>query len=191
MNYIIAGTSRCGKTMLVNMLVRNLKGFSKISIDNIKCAFEETVPSLNINFEDGVGNTKILPDFFESFFRGAMYKDIEDGLSYVAEGDGLPFEKLLSLNQDENIKVIFLGKPSISEKEYFEEIRFFEGKYLFSEWTKALSDEELLENCRVWITRSKEYKRLCKKHGIDFFDTSFCQREVVEKIFNMIKSENV
>lgn len=51
MNYIIAGTSRCGKTMLVNKIVKELNGFSKLSIDNIIDSFEKTIPQVNINFK--------------------------------------------------------------------------------------------------------------------------------------------
>lgn len=190
MNYIIAGTSRCGKTMLTNKIVKELNGFSKISIDTMIGAFKHTIPQVDINFENGQGNKDYLPKFIEDFFYGAMDKDNNIGLYYVIEGDGLPFSKLLELNKHEDIELIILGKTTISIKEYFDEIRYYEGKYLYSEWTKRLSDEELEISCKNWISRSKEYEKLCKENNIKFYDTSYQQELVVNKIFEKIKSNN-
>ena len=187
MNYIIAGTSRCGKTMLTNKIIKELKGFSKISIDNIIGSFEHALPQVDINFKNGKGNNKFLPEFIDDFLIGAMDKDNDMGLYYILEGDGLPFSKLLKLNKNKNIKLIILGKASICLKDYFDETRYYEGKYLYSEWTKYLSDSELKVNCENWINRSKEYQRLCNENDVDFYDTSYKQQEVVNKIFEKIK----
>lgn len=188
MNYIIAGTSRCGKTMLTNKIVKELKGFSKISIDNIIGTFEHTIPQLNINFKNDMGNKEFLPEFVNDFLIGAMDKDNDIGLYYVLEGDGLPFSKLLELSNHKNIELIILGKASISIQEYFEEIRYYEGKYLYSEWTQNLSDEELRIKCKNWIDRSKNYQKLCKNNNIDFYDTSYEQKLLINKIFERIKN---
>lgn len=191
MNYIIAGTSRCGKTMITNKIVKELNGFSKISIDNMISAFDHTLPQLDINFKDGKGNKEFLPKFLDNFLIGAMDKDNDIGLYYVLEGDGLSFTKLLELNKHKNIELIVLGKASISLQEYFDEIRYYEGKYLYSEWTKPLSDDELKLNCGNWINRSKEYKRLCEENNIKFYDTSYGQEEVVNMIFDKIKKQSI
>lgn len=191
MNYIIAGTSRSGKTMLANKICRNLKGFSKISIDNIIGAFEHTIPQVNINFKGGCGNQILLSDFIDKFLIGAMDKDNDIGLNYVLEGDGIHFSKLLELNKNKNIKIIILGKPSLSVQEYVDEIRYYEGKYLYSEWTKSLNDIELTNLCETWINRSKEYKNLCIKYNILFYDTSYQQEIVINDIFEKIKIENI
>lgn len=191
MNYIIAGTSRCGKTMLTNKIIKELNGFSKISIDNMIGAFEHTLPQVDINFKDGLGNKKVFPEFIDDFLIGAMDKDNDIGLYYILEGDGLPFNKLLELNKNKDIELIILGKPSISLQEYFDEIRFYEGKYLYSEWTRVLSDNELKLNCENWINRSKKYQELCKENNINFYDTSYNQKEVVNKIFEKIKNKNI
>lgn len=187
MNYIIAGTSRCGKTMLTNKIVKGLNGYSKISIDNIIGAFEHTIPQIDINFKNGKGNEKYLPEFITDLFIGAMYKDNDIGLYYVIEGDGLPFSKLLELNSHKDIKLIVLGKSTISVQEYFDEIRYYEGKYLYSEWTIPLSDDELKINCENWINRSKEYKKLCEENDISFYDTSYKQEKVINEIFEKIR----
>lgn len=191
MNYIIAGTSRCGKTMLTNKIVKELNGFSKISIDNMIGVFEHKLPQVDINFKDGKGNKEFLPEFIDDFLIGAMDKDNDIGLYYILEGDGLPFTKLLELNMHKDIKLIILGKASISLQEYFDEIRYYEGEYLYSEWTKHLSDDELKLNCQNWINRSKEYRELCKDNNIDFYDTSYNQEEVVNKIFEKIRNQKI
>lgn len=187
MNYIIVGTSRSGKTMLTNKICKELNGFSKISIDNMIGAFEHNIPQLNINFKNGQGNKSLLPEFVDDFLIGAMDKDNDIGLYYVLEGDGLPFSKLLDLNKHENIKLIILGKSSISVQEYVDEIRYYEGKYLYSEWTRILSDSELIQLCENWINRSKDYQNLCKEYNIPFYDTSYQQKVVIDEIFEKIK----
>lgn len=191
MNYIIAGTSRCGKTMLVNKVVKELNGFSKLSIDNIIDTFEKIIPQVNINFKNGIGNKELLPNFVDYFLKGAMYKDNDIGLFYILEGDGISFEKLLELNNDKDIELIMLGKASISEQEYFEEIRYYEGKYLYSEWTQRLEDKELKQKCKEWILRSKEYEKLCNENNVKFFDTSYSQVKTVNEIFEYIKKEQM
>ena len=88
-----------------------------------------------------------------------MDKDNDIGLNYVIEGDGLPFTKLLELNNHKNIELIILWKNNISIEEYFEKIRYYEAKYLYSEWTRNLTDDELKINCKNWINRNKEYQK--------------------------------
>lgn len=188
MNYIIIGTSRSGKTMLTNKLCREIPGFCKISIDNLKGTFEKIIPELKIDFYNGIGNKEILPNFLDCFFKGAIDKDEKDGLSYVMEGDGLEFEKILEFSKQDNIKVIVLGKSSLTTQDYFNEIRYYEGKYLYSEWTKKLNNQELFKRCNEWITRSKEYKKLCKQYEIDFYDTSFNQNDVINNIVDIVKN---
>lgn len=191
MNYIIAGTSRCGKTMLTNKVVKELSGFSKISIDNIVSAFKNTLPQVEINFKGGKGNKRFLPGFIDDFLIGAMDKDNDMGLYYVLEGDELPFSKLLELNNHKDIELIILGKASISTQEYFDEIRYYEDKYLYSEWTKSLSDDELKLSCENWINRSKEYQKLCEENNISFYDTSYKQEDIINEIFEKIRKQNI
>ena len=51
MNYIIKGTSRCGKTMLANMIAQKLVGYSKFSTDNFIGAFMNSMPEMVNSFQ--------------------------------------------------------------------------------------------------------------------------------------------
>ena len=53
MNYIVRGTSRCGKTMLANMVVQKLDGYNKLLTDNFIGAFYSSMPSMDINHNGG------------------------------------------------------------------------------------------------------------------------------------------
>ena len=66
MNYIIKGTSRCGKTMLTNLIVQKLVGYNKFSTDNFIGAFYSSMPQLKINHESGDGMKELFPNFLKS-----------------------------------------------------------------------------------------------------------------------------
>ena len=93
-------------------------------------------------------------------------------------------------NSREDTTVICLGKPSLPRDEYFKEVRHFEVLYLYGEWTKRLEDEELYRYVDYWITEANRIKKMAKEKGFLFFDTSYNQEEVINKIFKQIEKEN-
>ena len=189
MNLLILGTSRCGKTMLSNMISSEIVGYSKIPIDALKETFKEVFPSLNIDFSKGDGNTKDFPLFLERYFDRCIYKDNKNGMFYLIEGAGIPKEEVLKFKNKPNTKIIFLGKTQLSPVEYFKQIRHYEDIYDYGRWTKRLEDEKLLSWATDWIRKSKTYKEFCEQNDLLFFDTSFNQVEVLKSIVEKIKNK--
>lgn len=190
MNYIIKGTSRCGKTMLTNLIVQKLVGYNKFSTDNFIGAFVSAMPELEINHERGKGMKKLFPEFLKSLLNNSKTKDNKLGLYYVLEGVDISEEVLEEFDKHDDVTIICLGKPQLTREEYFKQVRHYEEIYLYGEWTKRLSDEELYRYCDYWINEANYIKKLAEEKGYLFFDTSFEQEKVIKGIFNKIKKSN-
>jgi len=190
MNYIIKGTSRCGKTMLTNLIVQQLVGYNKLSTDILIGTFNKVMPNEKINHENGKGMTKTFPEFLKSLIVSCKRKDNKLGLYYVLEGVDIADDLLEDFNNMPDVTVICLGKPSLTREEYFKEVRHFEEIYLYGEWTKRLTDEELYKYCDYWIDEANYIKKLAEEKGYLFFDTSYNQEKVIKDIFNKVKHSN-
>ena len=189
MNLVIMGKSRCGKTMLTNLICSNLKGYSKISLDYLVMTFKKVFADLNLEYYKNKENQ--FTQFVEEYFSNCIHKDNNCGIHYVLEGADLPKETISRLKGMKDTKVIFLGKTKLEPKEFFEEIRKYENGLSTGGWTKRLDDETLLSWCTDWIKKSKEYKEFCKENGIEFFDTSINQTEVLQEILNKVKNNTI
>ena len=142
MNYIIKGTSRCGKTMLTNLIVQKLVGYNKFSTDNFIGAFMASMPQTEINHSSGKGMKKLFPEFLKHLMNNTKKKDNKLDLYYVLEGVDITEELLEEFNKQDDVTIICLGKPQLTREEYFKEVRYFEKKYLYGEWT-------YIENAKV------------------------------------------
>lgn len=191
MNYIIKGTSRCGKTMLTNLIVQNLVGYNKLSTDNLIGAFNKCMPKLEINHNSGKGMKELFPAFVKNLVMNSKEKDNKIGLFYVLEGVDISNDLLEFFNNQTDFVVICLGKPQLSREEYFKQVRCYENKYLYGEWTKRLTDQELLKYCDYWIKEANQLQTLCKEKGYLFFDTSFNQEKVINNVFKKIKANKL
>lgn len=191
MNYIVRGTSRCGKTMLANMVVQQLVGYNKLSTDNFIGAFHSSMPSLDINHSSGKGMKKKFPEFLKNLFDNSKKKDNKLDLFYILEGVDISDELLEYFHSQPDTTVICLGKPRLTREEYFTQVRYYEKRYLYGEWTKRLTDEELYTYCDYWINEANEIKAMCEEKGYLFFDTSFNQEKVIKGIFKKIKKKQI
>lgn len=185
MNIVIMGKSRCGKSTLANLICKNKKGYSKISLDYLVMTFKKVFGELNIKYYSN--EETLFTKFVEEYFDNCIYKDNECGICYVLEGANLPIKTILRLKELKNTKVIFLGKTQITTQDFFDEIRKYEKGLPTGGWTKRLSDETLLSWCSDWIEKSKEYKNFCEKNDIEFIDTSINQNDVFQLFLNKLK----
>ena len=189
MNLIIMGKSRCGKTMLANMICKKLAGYSKISLDYLVMTFKKVLPELNLEYYKNKENQ--YTKFVETYFDNCIYKDNACGINYVLEGADLPKEVVLRLKNMKNTKVIFLGKTQLSANEFFDEIRKHEKGLSTGGWTKKLDDQTLLAWCGDWIKKSFEFKEFCEENQIDYFDTSINQTQVLQDILARVENESL
>lgn len=182
MNLIILGNSRSGKTMLARQICLNIAGYSIISMDYLVMTFKKIFPELNVDY---YGKTEtIFTKFIEEYLNICTHKSC--GINYIFEGATLPMEAIERLNSNPNNQIIFLGKPNISPQDFFDEIRKYEKSLETGGWTKSLNNETLFSWCTDWIKKAKKQQEYCKENNIEFFDTSFNQKEVINNIVNKL-----
>jgi hypothetical protein len=114
------GTSRSGKTILTNMIASQIVGYSKISTDALRMTFKQTLPQTEIDFSKGKGNSQDFPNFLECYFDICTHNDNKHKMYHIIEGTPLPEEYVLRFAQKPNTKVIYLGKPSLMPKQFFD-----------------------------------------------------------------------
>ena len=123
MNYVIKGSSRCGKTLLANMIAQRLVGYSKFSTDNLIKAFVSAMPEAEINRENGKGMKECFPKFLLNLLNNTKKRDNNLDIHYVLEGADISDEILEEFNKQDDVTVICMGKPGLTKEEYFKEIR--------------------------------------------------------------------
>lgn len=186
MNLIIMGNSRSGKTMLARKICSSIAGFSIISMDHLVMTFKKVFPDLQIDYY-GKEET-VFTKFIEQYLDNVSYKSWD--INFIFEGARLPYTVIERLKQNPQNKIIFLGKPNIKPKDFFDEIRKYEKGLVTGGWTKSLDDNKLLSWCTDWIKKAQKQQEYCKQNDIMFFDTSFNQMDVLDNIVNEFKKKN-
>lgn len=182
-NIAIFGSSRSGKSTLSKMLSKKYPNYHIIIGDDIRWAFQETLPNNNINSKGGIGMVEDFPNFLSCLF----YKSIKRNkgiFNYIVETCDITPQKASKLFNKEDTVLLFLGTPNQTIEQHFKEIRKYETE---SDWTYDRNDEHILEHSKHWITKSKEYEKECKKLNIWYVDTSFNRTEVLENTFHMLE----
>ena len=76
-----------------------------------------------------------------------------------------------------------LGYPKLSPKEVLSNVRKYEGKF---DYTKVMSDDELLSVVSRHVEYSKEFEEECKNLVLQFYDTSYNRNDVLIHIIDKI-----
>lgn len=87
------------------------------------------------------------------------------------------------INEDESI-VVYMGYPSITPEEKLSQMREHDTKF---DWTRNLSDEELLELLGHHIETSKNLKQEAEENGFTFIDTSYNRDETIKRTFDKLE----
>ena len=181
-NIIIGGSCRAGKSMLAKRLLKEYPSLNYIATDHIRTALIYAQPYKNFDNEDFDEYRKFVYKLFE---RNKQYNKI--GMFLMFEGGHFSIDEFLSLYTSEDTIGIFVGKPNLSEQEYFDEIRAHEGEH---NWTKRHSDEKLKEFVKSYHKKNLEEAEQVKKLNLDnlfYLDTSFNQLEKIDAFIEAIK----
>ncbi len=167
MLYIIGGASRSGKTLLSRRAVVE-KQIPYFPLDALFGTLAHGAPELGVRYEDSLLNrpTKMWPmakHLFNFFFK-------EEG-AYLIEGDSiLPSQINELILEKKAIKCCFLGYTEMSKDGKLALVRkHHQGEI---DWTKGISDEEMLPMIDEMIQFSKYLQEECAKYGIKYFDVS-------------------
>ncbi len=182
-NIAIFGSSRAGKSTLSRMISQKHPFYHIIIGDDIRGAFQNTLPKTNINVTGGIGMVDDFPNFLASLF----YKNIKRNkgyFNYIVETCDMTPKKALELLNNDNTIILFLGTPSLTVEQHFNEIRKYQTE---RDWTYDRNDELLLDHCVRWIDKSKQYEKECKELNIWYVDTSFDRPKVLNDTLKQIE----
>ena len=177
-NILILGAARSGKSTLANMLSDEL-GHNIISVDAFIGAFQENYPELGMSYH--TGNNHMVAPFVASYANAVIYNHPKS--KFVVEGYHIKLADAVKLFGDK-FKIVVLGYPKLSPKEVLSNVRKYEGKF---DYTKAMSDDELLSVVSRHVEYSKKFEEECKNLGLQFYDTSYNRNDVLSHIINKIR----
>lgn len=178
-NIYLVGPSRCGKTTTASILQEKY-GYTHIIMDAVIETMSEVAPQLGIkhgNLEsEEFRNFLIL--YSKNLFKYTRHNIID------LEVLNPSFAKAM-INADEST-AIYMGYPSITPEEKLQQMRKYDSKF---DWTRNLSDEELIKLLTTHIETSRKLQEEATNHGFEFIDTSFNREEVIrESIERMIST---
>lgn len=184
-NIAIFGSSRAGKSTLSKMIVKKYPQYHVIIGDDVRGAFEEVFPKMEINSKNGQGMKEDFPNFISTLF----YKNIKSNsgeFHYIIETCDVEPKKAKELFSKENTQIIFLGVPRRTEEEHIRTIRDYETE---RDWTYNRTEEEIERHAKTWIQKSKQFEKECKELGILFIDTSKDRENKLKEAMELLFKE--
>lgn len=182
MLYILGGVSRGGKSIIANRLVVE-KSLPFFCIDLLITALQKGVPDLEIKHgQEFISKAEKLWPIVKPLMEHQVNKD----RSYLIEGDGILPSQIAELinSHPHKIKACFVGFSEISSQDKFKQVKdLIVSK---DDWTKNISDRELLGSIKDMIEDSKYLKVECRKYNISYFDSSRNFQEYLEKVFQYL-----
>ena len=159
---LILGAARSGKTTLAQMLHKQL-GYNIVSVDSFITAFEQNYPQLGFKHH---GNNRDIAPFAASYVKSFIYNYPQ--AKFAVEGYHIRPEDAVKLFDNKQFEIVVLGYPQLSPQEAFDNVK----KY------------DVLSMVIRHVEHSKEFKRECQRLGLNFTDTSYNRRQVLD---NLIK----
>lgn len=182
-NIAIFGSSRSGKSTLSRMISKKFPNYHIISGDDIRNTFADVLPQNNINSKGGSGMVEDFPNFLSTLFYKSIKRNNEE-FGYIVETCDITPNKAKELFSKDNTILLFIGTPNQTVEDHFNEIKKYQTQ---KDWSYGRSDERIMEHCKYWIPKSKEYERECRKLNIWYVDTSFNRMEVLENTLNRLE----
>lgn len=184
MLYILGGASRSGKTLLSRRAVveRQIPYFP---LDALFGAMVHGAPEFKMKYEDSLMDR---PQKMWPLLRHLINVFFAEERGYLLEGDTiLPNQVNELVVEQKEVRCCFLGYTELNKEEKLALVRkFHQGE---RDWTKGISDEEMLPMIDEMIQFSKYLKEECSKYGIKYFDVSHDFEGVRNEAFEYLFAE--
>lgn len=182
MLYIVGGSSRAGKTMLAEELLR-AKGIPYLSLDWIMMGFTIGIPEYGVH-------DKLFPDeiairlwsFYKAMFENMLAFDTD----IIIEGEAIlpDLIHMLIKEHPDKIRVCFLGYVEEDINKKLKEIRMYSNPK--SDWLEDKSDEYVIGHIRNMMAHSTLIEETCIKNKMKYFDTTKNFKKTLEEAFNYL-----
>jgi hypothetical protein len=184
MLYVIGGASRSGKTLLSRRAVVE-KQIPYFPLDALFGAMVWGAPDFKMKYEDSLLERPIKMWPLAKHLLNFFFKEESE---YLIEGDSiLPSQINELITEQQPVKCCFLGYTELSKDEKLALIR--EHHQGAIDWTKNISNEEMLPMIDEMIQFSKHLQEECAKYGIKYFDVSHDFEGVRNEAFEYLFSE--
>lgn len=181
MIFILGGASRSGKTLLSRKAVAD-KGIPYFPLDALFGALAEGAPQLGVTWNQSFIERaeKMWP-----ITKPALGYFFHEELEFLIEGDAiLPKQVRELIDEGNSARSCFLGYSKLSIEDKFSQIRaHHQGD---RDWTKGISDNEMLGYVDQMIEFSKYLEVECSINDIPYFDTSHDFQGPRERAFNYL-----
>ena len=168
MIYLISGTSRSGKTLLAQQLMKE-QGIPYLSLDWLVMGFTNGIPSYGIH--DKLWPHEIaekLWDYLKAMLENILWSE-ED---LVIEGEAVLPELIAPFLQQhtDQLRICFLGYSHISVAQKVSEVYTFDNRE--KDWLTQESRAYVEDHIGNMVTYSKRIEKSCAKYNLPYFDTS-------------------
>jgi len=168
MIYIISGTSRSGKTILAQKIMRK-RGIPYLSLDWLVMAFTNGLPEYGIH--DKLWPNEIAEKLW-GYLKAMLDSIIWSESDLVIEGEAVLPELIINFlkKHPSHIRVCFLGYARISVPQKVKLV--FEHHQDKKDWLTKESKQYVENHIRNMVEYSKRIENTCGQYGIGYFDTS-------------------
>jgi hypothetical protein len=181
MIYILGGASRSGKTTLSRRAVSE-KEIPYFPLDALFNGLANGAPQLGVAYNQSFIERaeKMWP-----IVRPLIKCFSDEERDFLVEGDSILPNQVHELMQSGNkIRACFVGYTELSKEEKLALVRKHHQGEL--DWTKGISNEEMLKLIDEMIQFSKYLKEECARNGIEYFDISHDFEKSREAAFNYL-----
>lgn len=184
MLYVLGGASRSGKTLLSRRAVVE-KQIPYFPLDALLGSLVHGAPEMGMRYEDSFTDrsNKLWP-----ITKNMVKMFLDEENNYLIEGDSiLPAQINELIVEGKSVRCCFLGFAELTKDEKLALVRKYHQGGV--DWTKSISDEEMLPMIDEMIQFSKYLKEECAKYGIEYFDISHDFEGVRDEAFQYLFSE--
>ncbi|MES2225664.1 MAG: hypothetical protein V4480_02540 [Patescibacteria group bacterium] len=184
MLYVLGGSSRSGKTLLARRAVVE-KQIPYFPLDGLFYSLVHGAPEFGVLYENTL---KERPHKMWPLVKPLLNYFLKEEKEYLIEGDSiLPSQVSESIAEGKPIKCCFVGYAESNKDEKLALVReYHQGD---ADWTKDISDEEMLPMIDEMIEFSQYLKEECSKYDIKYFDVSHDFEGVYTEAFEYLFSK--
>lgn len=186
--YLIGGTSRSGKTLLAQMLLRR-RHVPFLSVDVLKMALHDTAPAI---FPGPDRAASELADALWPVLRGIGLHSVTQGIPYCLEGDLVTPDHVTELSRDlpGRIRACFLGFPTVAAEEKVKQMACFSGGP--NDWVnRDLDPAGRLAHVEEMKRAGQVLADSCRSRDLLFVDTSRAFKAGLERAYDRLANWQV